>query len=150
MSVDGASANAVQPLELPRSPEIVALDPQVESAQWNDQCDKNRRGIRNDDQCEESYESRIVSGRSNGGRSGMGPDFRWRKIAPKHDPPIWASTSRHGRNSRFLCLVAAEVSLPLAALTNNMLKVRLIEELALSTRGADVWTTTYASTSSMR
>jgi hypothetical protein len=53
VGVDRASADAVQTLEFAGSPEVVALDPQVQATQWEDQGDESRRGKRNDNQRED-------------------------------------------------------------------------------------------------
>lgn len=51
MGVDRATADAIQTLEFSGCPKVVALNPQVQSTQWEDQGDKSRRRKGDDDQC---------------------------------------------------------------------------------------------------
>ena len=60
MGIDRASADAVQTLEFARSPEVVALNPQVQTTQWEDQGDESRRCKGNDDQCEDCCDSLLA------------------------------------------------------------------------------------------
>ena len=96
MGIDRASADAVQAFEFTGSPEVVALDPQVQTAQWENKGDEGRRRKRNDAQREDSCNSLLA-------------DVLNAKGGPA--PVVF--------------------DIPLAALANNMLNVRLRSPLAL-------------------
>ena len=44
MSINRAATNAVESLQLARSAEVIALDPQVQATQWQDKRDEDRYG----------------------------------------------------------------------------------------------------------
>lgn len=61
MGVDRATANAVQTLEFAGSPEVVALNPQIQTTQWEDQGDESRCGKGDDDQCKNGCDALSVN-----------------------------------------------------------------------------------------